>query len=182
MSELPFRLLHRIPGVQPVVPQRFVWHVCRSTEDERASIERFGLLAGFSQYDCVFANNQSVDLESFFPFVLYGVCEAYTYYGAPYSAPDHDIWRIDTSLCDAQWFIDPNMINEYRTGPRSWYICTRENIPPAALRRYRVLPTWEERFLVQQRPGVASFVGPRMQLAPFPFAEEDLLPIVERAA
>lgn len=182
MSELPFRPLHRIAGAKPVVPQRFVWHVCyNSTAEKLASIERFGLLAGFSEYGCVFANNQSLDLERFFPYVLYGVCEAERY-GASYSAPDHDIWRIDTSLCAAQWHVDPNMLEENQRGLPSWYICTRENIPPVALRRYRLLPTWEERFLVRRGSGVASVVGPRMQLAPFPFAEEDLLPIVERAA
>ena len=182
MSELPFRPLHRIASVRPVVPQRFVWHVAiRSDVKTRASIERSGLLAGFSEYDCVFANNQSVDLERFFPFTLYGVSEPERYTGV-YVAPAVDIWRIDTSLCAAQWFVDPNMLEESQRGLPSWYICTRENIPAVALRRYRVLPIWEERFLIQQRPGATSFVGPRMQIAPFPFAEEDLLPIVERAA
>lgn len=181
MSELPYRPLHRIAGVEPVVPQRFVWHVgARSTPETRASIERFGLLAGFSQFDCVFANNQSVDLEYFFPFVLYGVDETMPSEGT-YNAPAVDIWRIDTSLCAARWYTDPNMLEE-RQGLPYWYICTRENIPPVALRRYRVLPTWEQRFLVRWGSGVASLVGPRMQLAPFPFTEEDLLPIVERAA
>lgn len=182
MSELPFRPLHRIAGVQPVVPQRFVWHVCaRSTSETRTSIEHFGLLAGFSQFDCVFANNQSVDLERFFPFTLYGVSEPEQYTGI-YVAPDVDIWRIDTSLCAAQWYVDPNMLKESRRGLPSWYICTRENIPPVALRRYRVLPTWEQRFLVRWGSGVASLVGPRMQLAPYPFSEEGVLPILERAA
>lgn len=182
MSELPFRPLHRIAGVRAIVPQRFVWHVAgRSTPATRASIERFGLLAGFSEYDCVFANNQSESLESFFPFVLYGMDETLLPFTGEYRAPLNDIWRIDTSLCSARWYTDPNMRDE-RSGPASWYICTRENIPPAALRRYRVLPTWEQRFLIEWNDGAASFVGPRMQLAPYPFCEEEMLPIIERAA
>jgi len=178
----PYPPLDRLPGAHPIVPQRFVWHVDhRSTPATRASIQRFGLVAGFSVYDRVFANNQSVDLEFFYPFVLDGLDRAFPMFTSEYHAPNMDIWRIDTSLCSARWHIDPYMITEYR-GPASWYICTRDNIPPAALRLYRVLPTWEQHFLVEWRNGAASFVGPRMQIAPYPFCEEEMLPIIERAA
>jgi hypothetical protein len=171
-----------MPGVRRVAPQRFVWHVCsRSDAKTRASIERFGLLPGFSQYDCVFANNQSEHLARFFPFALYGVSEPEMYTGI-YVAPAYDIWRIDTDLCAARWYVDPNMLDERQRGGPYWYICTRQSIPPVALRRYRVLPTWEQRFLVRWGAGLASFVGPRMQLAPYPFSEEGMLPILERAA
>lgn len=181
MRDLAFPPLHRSPGVQAIVPKRFVWHVDRTSSLEtRTSIQRFGLLAAFSAYDRVFANNQSESLESFFPFVLYGMDETLPFTGE-HRAPVVDIWRIDTSLCSARWYIDPNMHDE-RRGPVSWYICTRANIPPAALRRYRVLPTWEQRCQVQWGVGVASIVGSRMQLAPYPFRKEEVLPIIERAA
>ncbi len=138
------------------------------------------MLAGFSELGCVFANNQSSDLECFYPYTLYGLCESRAFTGE-FLAPDDDIWRVDTARCNARWFIDPFMRKEGQRGPSLWYIYTRANILPTALRRFRVLPSLVERSMVVENDGVTSVVGPLMPIAPYPFREEDMGAIVVRS-
>jgi hypothetical protein len=51
-----------------------------------------------------------------------------------------DFWRIDTNACNARWHIDPNMVTEDRENIQHnrHYICTEMDIPPYALRLYKV--------------------------------------------
>lgn len=119
---------------QKIKPQRFVWHL--SPRKNRKSILKQGLIAALSSYGCVFANNQSRDIDFFYPFCVY------LYYGdfTQESYLAYDYWKIDTSMIKADWFIDPNMANgpeEYMGTSRN-FIFTEASIPPEALTLHKI--------------------------------------------
>ncbi len=168
----------REEGIGQVIPQRYVWHVGQSTCAEvAASIERYGLMAGYSGKDAVFANNQSLDPRGLYPIAIEHVCFKY---------PEiRDIWRIDTKKCKVRWYADVCM---YGYAIPDWskniyWIFTPSNIPPGALKRYRILPNPEaDRFLIKKGDGVTSFIGPRLSIAPFPWRDDADEMVWERAA
>lgn len=138
--------LCEVPGIQPIQPARFLWHLSRP--ENRSGILRLGLRADFSGHDCIFANNQSEKLRWFYPF-----CVAH-YYGEPLTESDfagYDYWRIDTAVFSASWFVDPNMAHgKTRMTPHEWryfsgherhFVCTETSPPAAALRLFHYNPT-----------------------------------------
>ena len=125
-----------VPGIKRIIPQKYVWHL--SPRRNRKSIMKKGLISSLSEHNCVFANNQSVNIDLFYPFcvnIYYDRINEEDYL-------EYDYWRIDTSKIQATWYIDPNLSN----GPREYmgknenFIVTETSIPPNALKLYRIDP------------------------------------------
>jgi len=148
----PDNLIGQMLELPQIIPARYVWHVSHQGYGcvegginlEKFSIARRGILRDYNNYGpAVFAHNKLVNLSSFYPFCIDGAFE--------WGSPSHDLtpsgwfqccgfWRIDTSVLDCNWFIDPNMKDN--TSVRfGWkkadnYICTPEDIPPYALKYF----------------------------------------------
>ena len=123
VSDEKFRRISEVLFSDHIAPQRFVYHLAKS--DKRSSIAKFGLEAIHSETKAVYANNQHIsNYITFFPFCLYE--------GDPLSL---DIWQIDTTKVKPTWRIDPFMGEDDR------YICTPDDVPPAALRLLKALAT-----------------------------------------
>ena len=112
-----------------ISPMRFVYHL--TDTKNRLSIARLGLQITNSKRSLtIYANNQHyLDFMTFYPF--------YCYSGNPV---DIDVWRIDTSLINAKWYMDPFLCN-VKIDSVAPYILTKENIPPTALRLFKAVPT-----------------------------------------
>jgi hypothetical protein len=52
----------------------------------------------------------------------------------------YDFWRIDTLQLNEEWYVDPLMTSDiekrYPKMNKHWFICTRQNIPPTALKLF----------------------------------------------
>ena len=139
---------HRMLELDPVIPERYVWHASTLYYGEqrldRFSIATRGLMHDYSRYaKAVFAHNRIADIRDFYPLIVdfmdYEYGESNGSYIQPEFLEGFDFWRIDTRVFKGKWYIDPNMKEELvwfdRTRPIN-YICTPENIPPAALKLY----------------------------------------------
>ena len=113
-----------------VIPNRFVWHVSyqRNTALEIFSIAKDGLLVSKGRFNAVFANNNLFYPGNFYPF-----CQ---FEGDMFNST---FWRIDTHAFKAEWRIDPNMLEDEDDLSPSNFICTTSNIPPFALKAFRML-------------------------------------------
>ena len=114
--------LAEVPGIERVIPQRYVWHV--SETSNRSSILSYGLRHDFSYHDAIFANNQSMNIRHFFPFCLDSDF-------AERDLRDYDFWRIDTLKIKTNWFIDPNMLraSEEINVSNKFYVVTETTFP-----------------------------------------------------
>jgi len=149
-NSLEENFIPRMMQQQTITPNRFVWHVSeykyQSDNDlKRFSIATEGLKCEHSKYKAIFANNALFLLGEFYPFMFDFMLD----WGS--NRPLHDLtpaqivlhsdfWRIDTHAFDARWHIDPNMVTENRENEQQnrHYICTTMDIPPYALRLYKV--------------------------------------------
>lgn len=113
-----------------IIPNRFVWHVSYelNTALTNFSIAKDGLLVSKGRYNAVFANNNLFYTGCFYPFCAFE--------GDMF---DSTFWRIDTYAFKAEWRIDPNMLEECDDLSPSNFICTTNNIPPFALKAFRML-------------------------------------------
>ena len=118
--------LAEVPGIERVIPQRYVWHV--SETSNRSSILSHGLRHDFSHHDAIFANNQSMNIRHFFPFCLDSEFRENDLF-------DYDFWRIDTSKVKANWFVDPNMMkaSEEINLCNEFYVVTETSFPLEAM-------------------------------------------------
>ena len=130
-----YKNLADVPGIKKIIPQMFVWHV--TLRENRDTIFKFGLRPDKSEHNCVFANNHGKKITLFYPFCL----EIYNDTFRNENLIKYDYWRIDTTLFDADWYIDPNMKN----GPKEYmednqdYIATESRIPKYAMDLFEVL-------------------------------------------
>jgi hypothetical protein len=121
-------------NIQPVKPKRYLWHVTR--KHNRNSIIQHGLRTELSAHKCIFANNQSRNIDFFYPFCIHLFYE--TFEDEQYL--EYDYWRIDTKKVKADWFIDPNMKNgpkEYMGSSKN-FLFTQSSIPKEALRLFKI--------------------------------------------
>jgi len=124
-----FNVLFKEHTTPEISPMRFVYHLTDSKN--RLSIARLGLQITTSRSRAIYANNQHyLDYMTFYPFYLYS--------GHPFEI---DIWRIDTSLINAKWHIDPFLFHVKTKDCNAPYILTKQNIPPSALRLFKAVPT-----------------------------------------
>lgn len=131
---MEYKNLTDVPGITKITPQKYVWHV--SPKRNRQSILNFGLNAELSEHKCVFANNQSRNIDFFYPFCvdIYYECfrdEDYL---------EYDYWRIDISKVNGIWYIDPNMKNgpkEFMGSSRN-FIVTESSVPAEALTLFKI--------------------------------------------
>jgi hypothetical protein len=139
-----------------IKPDRYIWHVAEHRNDtdhelNRYSIATEGLKCEYSACKAVFANNGLIFLQHFYPFVFEFMFDMNR--DSPSNqidiTPSHivlhsDFWRIDTHAFNAKWRIDPNMKvegiveDDSRFPTDRNYICTTLDIPPYALRLYKV--------------------------------------------
>ena len=146
----PDNLIGRMVELPPIIPARYVWHVSHRgysfVEGKRNlkifSVARQGILREYNHYgSAVFAHNKLVSLSSFYPFCIDGAFE--------WGQPLHDLtpsawfrscgfWRIDTSVLDCKWYIDPNLKDggHFGSGTAINFICTPYDIPPYALKYF----------------------------------------------
>jgi hypothetical protein len=143
----------RMKEQETITPVRFVWHVavCRDHRNhdlERFSIATEGLIYDFSNFKVIFANNALYSITEFYPF-FFEFCiwpestdPLMNLIRKELEEPLllSDFWRIDTHAFNAEWRIDPNMKAESRVKIEQNYLCTPMNIPPYALRMYKVIP------------------------------------------
>ncbi len=128
-NEGDFNVLFKELTTPEIDPMRFVYHLTDSKN--RLSIARLGLQITTSRSKAIYANNQHyLDYMTFYPFYLYA--------GNPFET---DIWRIDTSLINAKWCIDPFLCYVKTKDCNAPYILTKQNIPPTALRLFKAIPT-----------------------------------------
>lgn len=126
--------LEDVPGIERIVPERYVWHV--SSPEKRASILKFGLTPEFGDHKCIFANNQSSNITFMYPFCLDS-------YGGRYNSDNllkYDYWRIDTARFKADWHIDPNMKDgpKEEKGDEKYFVATETPIPCQAIELFEV--------------------------------------------
>ena len=139
-----------------IKPDRYIWHVAEPKfgmdhELNRFTIATEGLKGEYSKYKAVFANNGLVFLQHFYPFLFEFMFDMnrdsplnQTDITPSYIVLHSDFWRIDTRAFNAEWHIDPNMkVEGIVEDDRSCltdrnYICTISDIPPHALRLYKV--------------------------------------------
>lgn len=145
--------MSRMLEQESITPVRFIWHIAVyrnhfNHDLERFSITKEGLKRNCSCYKVIFANNGLVSITDFYPFI-------FDFCVWPES-PDplmklikkeledplifSDFWRIDTHAFKAKWRIDPNMRTERLVKNENNYIYTSENIPPFALKMFKVVP------------------------------------------
>ncbi len=140
----------RMMQQETITPNRFVWHVSEykwlaDNDLKRFSIATEGLKCEYSKYKAIFANNALFVLGEFYPFMFDFMIDWSS------NKPLHDLtpadivlhsdfWRIDTHAFDARWHIDPNMVTEDSENKQQnrHFICTSMDIPPHALRLYKV--------------------------------------------
>jgi hypothetical protein len=123
-----------VPGIEIIVPERYVWHV--SSPKKRVSIKESGLKVDSSDHNCIFANNQSFNVIFMYPFCL----EAENGRYRPNNLLKYDYWRIDTHSFQADWYIDPNMKDgpiEYM-GDEKYFVVTETPIPCEAIELFAV--------------------------------------------
>ncbi|MEI7660681.1 MAG: hypothetical protein WCK34_00715 [Bacteroidota bacterium] len=149
-NSLEEKFIPRMMQQEAISPNRFVWHVSEykwlaENDLKRFSIATEGLKCEYSKYKAIFANNALFLLGEFYPFRFDFMLD----WGSNKPLNDltpanivlhSDFWRIDTHACDARWHIDPNLVTEYRENEQQnrHYICTSMDIPPYALRLYKV--------------------------------------------
>ena len=133
-NKIKFERLIDVPGIKVIKPQRYVWHL--TPKHNRKSILRYGLKANLSEHNSVFANNQSKNIDFFYPFCI----DLYNERFSDEFYLEYDYWRIDTFKIKASWFIDPNMENgpkEYMGSSKN-FIVTESSIPKEALSLYKI--------------------------------------------
>ena len=149
-KSLEENFIPRMMQQEAITPNRFVWHVSEynwlaDNELKRFSIATEGLKCEYSKYKAIFANNALFLLGEFYPFMFDFMLDRGS------NKPMHDLtpadivlhsdfWRIDTLACAAKWLIDPNLVTEDRENMQQnrHYICTTMDIPPIALKLYKV--------------------------------------------
>jgi hypothetical protein len=129
-----YKHLEDVPGIERIVPDRYVWHV--SSPKKRASILEFGLTPEISDHKCIFANNQSVNIKLMYPFCLHVYKRRYN----TKRLLKYDYWRIDTSMLKADWYIDPNMKGSPREAmvADEYFVATETPIPREAIELFEV--------------------------------------------
>ena len=172
MSEEKSIPLSEVPGIQPIQPARFIWHV--SKPENRAMIHQLGLRSDFSEHLCIFANNQSELLGWFYPFCLDHYRGVET---EDLAFEDWDFWCIDTSLFEASWYVDPLMaVGKDRMSPEDWYyfagheshfVCAEVCIPPTALTLFHYYPSAQGLDAIFGRSEINS-VASQLDLRPLP--------------
>jgi len=149
-DSLEENFIQRMMQQQAITPNRFVWHVSEykwhsDNNLKSFSIAKEGLRCEYSKYKAIFANNALFFLGEFYPFMF----DFMLNWGSKKPLNDltpadivlhSDFWRIDTLAFDAKWRIDPNMVTEDRENEQQnrHYICTSMDIPPHALRLYKI--------------------------------------------
>lgn len=133
---------------KPIKTSRFLWHVTYNTKSMNLFIAAYGLIRADNY--AVFANNKLDCFGMMYPFCIDFHCD-YT---------EYSFWRIDTSLLNVDWFIDPNMRNDLNilTGKAHNYVCSLQSIPNYALKLFHVNPfrlLHEEPF-IRHNDGVVS--------------------------
>ena len=133
----------------PITPQRFVWHVSyRSLEkgflatpgdfSMRKKIRKEGLI--YREDWAVFAHNGLVKPEYIYPFCIDHFSFGDSVNRVMKTMTNYDFWRIDTFELKNEWYVDPLMNSDiekrYPKMNKHWFICTRQNIPPSALKLF----------------------------------------------
>ena len=130
-------------------PQRYVWHISyRSVQRSfraipgdfslREKIRKEGLI--YKKDWAVFAHNGLVKPEFIFPFCIDHFSFGDSVNTVMNTMTSYDFWRIDTMRLNGEWYVDPLMTSDiekrYPKMNKHWFICTRQNIPPTALKLF----------------------------------------------
>lgn len=142
--------IQRMLELEPIVPNRFVWHVTYPCCDGIDNLKRFaiaseGLKVRYSRCGgAICAHNRLSSISDFYPFIIDYDSFTDTFGGFP--APSSsvlysDFWRIDTRSYRGKWYIDPNMKDDcsiYSNTHPINYICTPEDVPAHALKLFKL--------------------------------------------
>lgn len=130
-------------------PKRYVWHISyRSVQRSfkaipgdfslREKIRKEGLI--YRKDWAVFAHNGLVKPEFIFPFCIDHFSFGDSVKTVMDTMTSYDFWRIDTLHLNDEWYIDPLMTSDiekrYPKMNKHWFICTKQNIPPTALKLF----------------------------------------------
>ena len=130
-------------------PKRYVWHTSyRSLKRTftaipgdftlREKIRKEGLV--YKKEWAVFAHNGLVKPEYIFPFCIDHFSFGDSVKTVMNTMTSYDFWRIDTLRLNEEWYVDPLMSSDiekrYPKMNKHWFICTRQNIPPTALKLF----------------------------------------------
>lgn len=132
-----------------LTPQRYVWHTTyRSLKRTftaipgdftlREKIRKEGLI--YKEAWAVFAHNGLVKPEYIFPFCIDHFSFGDSVKKVMNTMTSYDFWRIDTLRLNGEWYVDPLMSSDiekrYPKMNKHWFICTKQNIPPTALKLF----------------------------------------------
>lgn len=129
-----------------IIPNRFVYHLkyinsLQKKDDiflKRLSFVKEGICGIDKGLAGVWANNQMTKVEDLFPicFDHYGLDE-FEYLSF---IERFDLWCIDTSISENEWYVDPNLIRDKgaRTGKETDYVYTENTIHPGALKLFNI--------------------------------------------
>lgn len=134
----------------PVKTNRFLFHV--SLKKNRKSILKKGLIGHPEEINgytnAVFAHNSSIPAYRWYPFCF--DVDWYWDYSMTFDDPmddfayqmkknGYDFWRIDTWQLKNRWFLDNVGMNDFYEGSNyPLFVVTFDNIPPYALKRYKI--------------------------------------------
>lgn len=129
---------------QPIKTSRFLWHVTYNHRSTNLYIANNGLLCEDNY--AVFAHQYVSNFNDTYPYCLDS--NDFNFNSMPYPGTEflgYAFWRIDTfKLNQFDWFIDPNMENDYTfycntsvISPLN-FVCTLNTIPTYALKLFTI--------------------------------------------
>lgn len=142
--------IQRMLELDPIVPNRYVWHVTYPCCDGIYNLRSFaiasdGLKVRYSRCGgAICAHNRLYSISDFYPFII--DYDAFTDSFGGIQAPSSrvlysDFWRIDTHAYKGKWYIDPNMKDDCSIYSNTYpvnYLCTPEDVPAHALKLYKL--------------------------------------------
>lgn len=134
----------------PVKTNRFLYHVSYSCN--RESILEKGLIGCPKKIndftDAIFAHNSAIPDYRWYPFCFdvdwdwdYSIKfdDPFDDFAYQMEKNGYDFWRIDTWQLKNKWFLDNIGMDVFHEGSRyPLLVVTFENIPPTALKRYKI--------------------------------------------
>ena len=157
-------------------PSRYLYHLtyrhCGSENDlmlDRMSYILNGICGIDKGLYGVWANNQIGNINRLWPIAIDSWdCNTRfdflkMYYG-------FDVWRIDTSVIDNIWYVDPNLMHEHWGGSPSDYLYTENSIHPRGLKLFTFLFN-DYRFLYEEKKDVEFSLVPEKKINDFIFSK-----------
>ncbi len=139
----------------PVQTSRYLWHIKYNHYNSDLRIAAHGLIRPDNY--AVFAHNNIFNFDLMYPYFM-DIWEFETQTLERCSQfSTYSFWRIDTRLANVDWYIDPNMFEDSKSGGFNYknYVCALHNIPNYALKLFK----YDRDRFVSKRPFITRNEG-----------------------